>query len=80
MTKKLHSIQAGAECLGISKFTLRRLTDAGLIRSITISSPRLIPEEEIERVAREGAGKPRRRRAGEGVAPTPARGGGVLHG
>jgi len=56
---KLRGISEAAETWGVSKFTARRLIDAGLVHSVTIGSRRLVPEEEIERVAREGAGKPR---------------------
>jgi predicted site-specific integrase-resolvase len=58
----LVSISAASERWGVSKFTTRRLIDGGYVRSVTISSRRLIPEDEVERVAREGAGKPRHRK------------------
>jgi excisionase family DNA binding protein len=67
----LKSISAASERWGVSKFTTRRLIDAGYVRSVTISSRRLIPEEEVERVAREGAGKPRYRKAESKHLPKP---------
>lgn len=62
MSAKLLGIREGAETCHVSPFTLRRLIVAGYVRSVTIGARRLIPVEEIERVLREGAGKPRRRR------------------
>jgi excisionase family DNA binding protein len=59
---RLQGIREAAESLNVSTFTLRRLIDGGQVRSVTIGSRRLIPEDEVERVAREGAGKPRRRK------------------
>jgi excisionase family DNA binding protein len=65
---RLQSIREGAETLRVSTFTVRRLMDTGEIDSVTIGSRRLISEEEIERVAREGAGNPRRRKERSGTA------------
>jgi predicted site-specific integrase-resolvase len=62
----LNSISKASERWGVSKFTTRRLIEAGYVRSVTISARRLIPEDEVVRVAREGAGKPRRRKAAAG--------------
>lgn len=63
---QLLSISEASERWGVSKFTTRRLIEAGYVRSVTISTRRLIPEDEVERVAREGAGKPRQRKAAAG--------------
>lgn len=63
---QLLSISEASERWGVSKFTTRRLIEAGYVRSVTISARRLIPEEEVDRVAREGAGKPRQRKAAAG--------------
>ena len=65
---RLRGIPEAAERWSVSKFSVRRLIDGGYIRSVTIGSRRLIPEDEIERVAREGAGKPRRRRTAPGLS------------
>ena len=60
---RLIAIPEASQRWGVSKFTVRRLIDAGYVRSVSISARRLIPEEEVERVSREGAGQPRRRKA-----------------
>ena len=60
---RLVGIPEASKRWGVSTFTTRRLIDAGYVRSVTISARRLIPEEEVDRVTREGAGKPRRRKA-----------------
>ena len=65
----LMSVSEASEKWGVSKFTTRRLIDAGYVRSVTISSRRLIPVEEVERVSREGAGKPRARKERKGGTP-----------
>jgi excisionase family DNA binding protein len=61
---RLLSIAEASERWGVSKFTTRRLIDAGYVRSVNISARRLIPEDEVARVLREGAGNPRPRRRG----------------
>ena len=63
---RLVGIPESSKRLGVSTFTTRRLIDAGYIHSVTISARRLIPEDELDRVAREGAGKPRQRKATAG--------------
>jgi hypothetical protein len=60
--RRLVGILEGAKACDVSSFTLRRLIDAGYVKSVNISGRRLVPMEEIERIAREGAGKPRRRK------------------
>ncbi len=59
---RLQGIREAAGSLNVSTFTLRRLIDAGQVHSVTIGSRRLIPEEEVARVAREGAERPRCRK------------------
>lgn len=63
MERKLVGIPEGAKSCDVSPFTMRRLCDGGYVKSVTIAGRRLIPVEEIERIVREGAGKPRRRKA-----------------
>jgi predicted site-specific integrase-resolvase len=58
----LKSISFAAQTWGVSIFTARRLIGAGYVRSVTVGARRMIPEEEVLRVSREGAGRPRRRR------------------
>lgn len=53
----LRSIRFSADALGVSTFTIRRLIAAGQIQAIHIGARRLIPEDEIERVASQGAGR-----------------------
>ena len=52
-----------AEMFGISVDSVKRLWRSGELATITIGGRRLIPANEIERVAREGVGKPRTPRA-----------------
>lgn len=59
---KLLSVAETSDRWGVSKFTTRRLIDGGYVRSVTIAARRMIPEDEVERVAREGTGKPRPRK------------------
>lgn len=58
----LRSLPEAAEVLGVSVFSLRRLIDAGEMKSVTIGARRLVPVAEIERVATQGAGTPRSRK------------------
>jgi hypothetical protein len=58
-----------AECQresGVSKYTWRRLADAGLIRTINIGARRLVPREEWDRIRAHGVGTPRARKASSG--------------
>jgi excisionase family DNA binding protein len=57
--KQLLSIQETAERWGVSPFTVRRLIDAGDLRSVTIAARRLVPLPEIERCELAGTGTPR---------------------
>jgi len=58
----LHAISYAAKVWGVSVYTARRLLDGGFVKSVTVAGRRLISNDEIERVEREGAGKPRSRR------------------
>ncbi len=62
MCKRLHGFAETADRTAVSEFTLRRLADKGYLRTVTIGARRLIPAEEVERLVREGAGKPRKRK------------------
>jgi excisionase family DNA binding protein len=62
MTANLIGITEAAQLLGVSPFTVRRLADAGALRTVNIGARRLIPFSEVERAAANGAGKPRRRK------------------
>jgi hypothetical protein len=46
---------------GVSNWTWRRLADRGIIRTIYIGARRLVPNDEVERIQREGV--PRKRGA-----------------
>lgn len=63
---RLHGFPGTAVQVGVSTYTLRRLADKGYLRTVTIGARRLIPAEEVERLVREGAGQPRRRRTALG--------------
>jgi excisionase family DNA binding protein len=60
--QQLFSIGRVAKRWGLSRDTVRRLVIGGELRSVTISSRRLIPLAEIERAELVGAGIPRKRR------------------
>lgn len=45
-----------------SPFTVRRLADNGLLRTIAIGGTRYVPFEEVKRAETEGAGNPRKRK------------------
>ena len=60
--KQLWSVQETAKRWSVSPFTVRRLIDAGEVRSVTIGARRLVPVSEIERCETEGAGKARKHR------------------
>jgi excisionase family DNA binding protein len=62
MSGSLQGIKEAAQQLGVSPFSVRRLIASGCIRSVTIGARRLIPVEEVLRIGREGAGRPRARR------------------
>jgi len=59
----LIGIAEAAKQLGVSVFTVRRLADAGQIRTVNVGARRLVPIAEVERVSEQGAGKPRTRKS-----------------
>jgi excisionase family DNA binding protein len=64
MSANLVGLAEASRFLGVSIFTLRRLADAGAIKTVNIGARRLVPAAELERVTQQGAGAPRTRRAG----------------
>jgi excisionase family DNA binding protein len=60
---KLVAFSEVARALGVSIFTVRRLADAGYLKSVYVGARRLVPVSEIERVIAIGAGKPRTTKA-----------------
>ncbi|HWY68823.1 MAG TPA: helix-turn-helix domain-containing protein [Terriglobales bacterium] len=52
--KKLRSLDEGALQLGISRFTLYGYARRGLVQTVMIGRRRLISENELSRIAREG--------------------------
>jgi excisionase family DNA binding protein len=60
--KQLFSVQETAKRWGVSPFTVRRLIEAGELRSVTIAARRLVPVSEIERCEVQGAGRARKRK------------------
>lgn len=60
----LKSIKQAADTWGVSVYTARRLAAAGLVRTVCVGRRRLVPDEEIARVAANGAqSAPARRNA-----------------
>jgi excisionase family DNA binding protein len=57
----LMALAEAARVLGVSVFTVRRLAEAGDLKTVNVGSRRLIPVTEVERVVANGAGKPRAR-------------------
>jgi len=45
-----------------SPFTVRRLADRGLLRTISIGATRYVPPDEVKRAETEGVGIPRKRK------------------
>jgi excisionase family DNA binding protein len=62
MSTNLIAIAEAARMLGVSTFTVRRLANAGALKTINVGARRLVPISEIERVVVNGAGKPRQRK------------------
>ena len=62
MSTNLIAIAEAARMLGVSTFTVRRLANAGALKTVNVGARRLVPFSEIERVVASGAGKPRRRK------------------
>jgi excisionase family DNA binding protein len=60
--KQLFSVQETARRWGVSPFTVRRLIDAGQLRSVTIAARRLVPVSEVERCEVAGVGRARKRK------------------
>jgi excisionase family DNA binding protein len=54
----LKSMQQAADTWGVSVYTARRLAAAGAVHSVTVGRRRLIPENEIERIAATGVPSP----------------------
>jgi excisionase family DNA binding protein len=63
MSTNLIAIAEAARVLGVSPFTLRRLANAGALKTVNVGARRLVPFSEIERVIANGAGTPRVRKA-----------------
>jgi excisionase family DNA binding protein len=62
MATNLIGVAEAARILGVSTFTVRRLANAGALRTVNVGSRRLVPFSEVERVVANGAGKARRAR------------------
>lgn len=60
LQKSLFAIPEVAARWAVSPFTIRRLINAGDLRSITIGARRLLPLAEIERAEQFGVGKARK--------------------
>lgn len=52
--RRMFSCEEAGVMLGVNYRTVKRLVQTGAIKSVTIGSRRLIRDEEIERVMREG--------------------------
>lgn len=52
--KRLYSISESAQDLGVSIPTLRRAIALNRLRTVTIGSRRLLNDDELDRVKREG--------------------------
>jgi len=57
----LFSLKNAAERLGVSVDLVRRLASSNDIATITIGARRMVPAHELQRVATEGVGRPRKR-------------------
>ncbi len=51
---KLNDFESAAAQLGVSPFTVRRWAREALIETVRLGRRRLIPQAEIERIARDG--------------------------
>jgi excisionase family DNA binding protein len=60
MAVNLIGVAEAARILGVSTFTVRRLANAGALRTVNVGARRLVPVSEVERVVANGAGKARR--------------------
>ena len=63
LTAYLMGLSKAAEALGVSIYTVRRLVDAGALKSVNVGSRILISSVEVERALREGVGDRRKREA-----------------
>jgi len=52
--RKFFAIEECAQRWGSSRWTITRLADKGLIKTLPFGSRRLIPAAEVERIEREG--------------------------
>lgn len=57
----LIGLAEASRVLGVSIFTLRRLADAGAIKTVNVGARRLVPAGELERISQQGAGSPRKK-------------------
>ena len=57
-SRLLYSPNSAAQVLDVSRSTIYTLMREGRLRFVMIGSDRRIPREELERLAREGTGKP----------------------
>ena len=62
-TKRAFGFSEFATMFSISRDSAKRLWKSGDLATITIGGRRLIPLSEVERVEREGVGRPRKRKA-----------------
>jgi predicted site-specific integrase-resolvase len=60
VSQRLLPLSAVAELLGISIYGVRRFVSTGAIHSINIGARVMVPLTEVERVQRDGVGKPRK--------------------
>jgi excisionase family DNA binding protein len=54
---RLSSVQATAERLGVSTFTVRRLIQSGALKSVRISRRVMVPQSAIENAVENGCGR-----------------------
>ena len=58
--RQLWDAEALGQRWGVSKYSVIRLMKSGDLKSVTIGTRRLVARDEMERVERYGAGKPRK--------------------
>jgi len=56
--KKLLSVAEAAQSLGVSARFIRRLVNAGQVQVVRLGRRTLLHVDEVERLARDGAGTP----------------------
>jgi excisionase family DNA binding protein len=59
MTKRLLRIEAAAEALSISHWTVRLWAKQGRLRTVKLGKLRLVPAAEVERIAKGGSMVPK---------------------